>query len=424
MKSIYNKLFDYQKEIHNKFKYYKSFALFMDMGTGKTITSLSLTRNKKILVVCLATKIKDWETDINEHFPIYDVIRLDKGTKRNKKLLEQDHDALIISFESSWRLTELLDVINDDYYIIIDESHKIKNRKSKLGKFVRKLKNTTEYKMILTGTPQHKKYMDYYNQLYFIDALNMSWRDFENKFCITMRMDYGGFPVKEIVGYKNTGYLDNIIKDVSAFYRRNYDDYDAPRDIVLNVPRHREYKKLEKNRFYNDILCDTPATLRLRLKQLCSGFIGDEIIHENKIKILKDFLDTYPERVVIFYNFNVERDMVKALLESMGRPYSEYHGEIKNLEKFKENENGVVLCNYKTGSTGINDLVISNMTIYYSLTDYYIEFAQSKKRTDRIGQTKQPVYYYLITEKSVEVAIKKSLDSGKDFDNKQFENLI
>ena len=392
----------------------------MDMGTGKTITSLSLTKGKKILVVCLATKVKDWAEDICELLPDYKVQTLNKGTKRNRELLH-GFDALIVSFESSWRIDkELLKLINNDWYVIVDESHKIKSRTSKVGRFMRKLAKRTDYKMILTGTPQHKKYIDYYNQLYFIGALNMTYKEFEAKYCITMDVNYNGFPKREIIGYRNAVVLDRLIQRTCAFYRRDYDTYEAPSDIVVKLKKPRVYNQIIRDRYYEDILCDSQSTLRLRLKQAASGFIGPYDLHDNKIDWLRDFLDTYTERVVIFYNFNAERDKIKTLLDKIGRPYSEYSGAVKDLTNFKNFDNGVAVCNFKTGSTGINDLVISNMCVYYSLTDYYIEFAQSKKRIDRIGQTKQPVYYYLLTEGTIDVKIKNALDRGQDFDDKQF----
>ena len=45
---------------------------------------------------------------------------------------------------------------------------------------------------------------------------------------------------------------------------------------------------------------------------------------------------------------------------------------------------------------------------------------QAKSRLDRIGQTKQPVFYYLQTVGSVEKSIYAELKQGRDFDNKQF----
>lgn len=60
-------LFKYQQEIVNNAP--KHCALFMDMGTGKTITSLKITEKwmcSKLIVICLKSKIQDWIDEIEE----------------------------------------------------------------------------------------------------------------------------------------------------------------------------------------------------------------------------------------------------------------------------------------------------------------------------------------------------------------------
>ena len=144
---IYDKLYDYQKKIVDGEKNKKSHALFMDMGTGKTITSLGLfeqSKLKKILIICIVSKKQDWHDELLDLTGIESTI-LDKGTSKNIELLKNFSNSYVVNFESCWRLDKhLLNLINEDWFIIIDESHKIKNTKSKIGKFVQKLALKTE----------------------------------------------------------------------------------------------------------------------------------------------------------------------------------------------------------------------------------------------------------------------------------------
>ena len=66
----------------------------------------------------------------------------------------------------------------------------------------------------------------------------------------------------------------------------------------------------------------------------------------------------------------------------------------------------------------------ANVCVFFSLTNEYINFVQSKKRLDRIGQTKKPLFYYLICKDTVEEATWKSLQEGKDFDERMFEKYL
>ena len=76
------------------------------------------------------------------------------------------------------------------------------------------------------------------------------------------------------------------------------------------------------------------------------------------------------------------------------------------------------------GGAGINNFVKTNIAIFFSPPENHIDFEQAKGRIDRIGQTKQPVYYYLQIMNSVEPQIYRALKDGKDFDDKMFENWL
>ena len=285
-------LFDYQKEIVQKAN--KSNALFMKMGTGKTITSLKIAEKwqcEKLLVVCLKSKIQDWIDEIEEETYFC------KG------------EYMVINFESVWRSTKAIDFCNSKTMIIVDESHKIKNPKSKVSQYMRYLGNMTKYKLVLTGTPQNEEYYDYWMQMGFID---------------------------------------------SPLYK---------------IP-------------------------------------------------LKDFENYY-------VNYNMEIDIIKSLCIKMNRPYSIYNGEIKDLTNFKNKENGIAIVNYASGATGINDLCISNIGIFFSPPDGdYILFSQAKSRLDRIGQTKQPIFYFLQCQKTIEVPIYDAFKNGDNFTNELYLNWL
>lgn len=422
------KLFPYQQEIVDT-QYRDSVALFMDMGTGKTYVSMGMFQKSncgKLLVICLATKVNDWERDISNELGLK-TTALNKGTKRNRKLLNNESDALVISFSSSWRLEELLDWVDDDTYIIVDESHKIKNHKSKVGKFHRKLANKTDHKAILTGTPQSQGYVDYYNQFYFLGIMDMKYKDFEDRYCKIARISWGGFPVKEIVGYKNTDELDSLINDNAIYYERDINDEFIPSEITVDFKKIRKYNKIKKDRVYEDKsgelhLFDTTGSLMHATRELASGYLKDDILDDSKVKWIKDFVESYDGRIVIYYNYNRELNMLKEALKK--EAVSEYNGSTKDLSEFKSNDQGIVLVNYASGSTGINDLVISNVEIHYSLTTSYIDFVQAKKRIDRIGQEKKPIYYYLVMENTIDSKILKTLQEGSDFDEEMFEKYL
>lgn len=420
------KLFKYQQDIVNNVKN-SSVPLFMGMGTGKTVTSLNIFKNNptdKILIICLISKMEDWKEDLKDECNI-DAVILDKGSTKNKKMVDGSGvTAFIINFESAWRCDTLLRWVDDNTTVLIDESHIIKNPTSKIGRFCRLLSARTRHKLILTGTPQSQGYIDYYNQLYFCDIMKMSFKQFKDTYCIYEDKFFNGFRIKTLIGYRKEKELEKIIQDNCIFYERKPDEKLIPEDIVQHFKKPKAYDAFRKVRVYNDTVADNNGKLQYYLRTICSGNIDENEVDKQKIQWLSDFLDCTDDRVVIFYNFDIERDRIIKLLDKKKIVYDEYSGRKKSFNNFKANEKSVILCQYKSASTGINDLVVANICVFYSLTNEYINFVQSKKRLDRIGQTKKPLFYYLICKDTVEEATWNSLMQGKDFDERMFEKYL
>lgn len=421
-----SELFPYQKKIVDNISS-TSTPLFMGMGTGKTITSLNVFkkfRTKKILVICLISKINDWKEDLYKECGIDAYVLRNSSKVNNQIVRSEEHLAYIINFESAWRCGEFIHWIDKDTTILIDESHLIKNPTSKIGRFCRLIGSRTKNKLILTGTPQSQGYIDYYNQLYFCGIMNMSFKQFKDKYCIYENKFYNGFKVKTLTGYRYTDELDDLIHSTCVFYERKPEEELIPSDIIQYFDKPKAYDKFKSKRIYKDYVADNNGKLQYALRTICSGNISQYEVDDQKIKWVSDFLECTEDRVVIFYNFDVERDRLIELLKKKKIPFSEYNGREKSFDNFKENDKSVILCQYRSASTGINDLVISNICVYYSLPREYINFVQSKKRIDRIGQTKKPLFYYLICRNTVEVATYKALMEGKDFDDVMFENYM
>lgn len=419
-------LYKYQKKIVDS-QDKPSSALFMEPGTGKTVTSLALLKKSnqtKILVICILSKLQDWQDDLKSECNI-DAIILDKGTKKNTTLLnENKSNAYIINFESAWRLKDLLNWVDKDTYIIVDESHKIKSIKSNIGKFAIKLKSKTKTKCILTGTPQSRGYIDYYNQLSFVDYINIPFKIFNDTFCVYEVQQYKGFPFKKLIGYKNTKELDQLINENCVFFKRDINDDQIPTEIDIKFKKPTKYDYFKKVRIYEEYAADNASKLFVTLRKMCSGNIDTYEINDQKIQWLEDFCEDLNFRLVIFYNFNFEKDRIIKSLNKLDIPISQYNGAVKDLTNFNNFENGVVLCQYQSASLGINDLVKSNICIMFSPSINYTDYTQSKKRIDRIGQTKKPLFYNLYCKDTVEEKILKTIKKGQNFDEKMFDKYM
>ena len=422
------KLFDYQKEAIENFES-KPLNL-SDVGTGKSYMSIgSYVKSEcnKLLIICLAPKVLDFAED-GEAFGL-EITPLNKGTKKNSELLtESKHVA--ISFESSWRLTELLKWVDKDTFIIIDESHKVGVSKSKVTKFVMQLSKKAKYTYLCTATPvSNGKLENWYSQLYIANVFRKPKKEFEQLFVIKQMRQMGAMRFMDIVGYQNEQLLQQMIDNASVNYKR--DKGYLPQDYVYKTKKPAMYNKLKKNRIYKDdydniVELDNASNLFNRLRQVSHGFLEgvSKQVSKEPFERLEAILETHNnERIVIFYNYRAEFLMLTDLLTKLKRPFGVYNGDFKKLNNFKEYENGVVLAQYKSASTGINDFVISNVTIFNSMPLSSTEYLQAKGRTDRHGQEKTPLYYMIVPDTPIEKKIFETVTNGKDFTNEMIESV-
>jgi hypothetical protein len=402
-----------------------------DAGTGKTFTALGAYLQSgcsKLLVICLAPKVSDFAED--GALMDIDITPLNLGTKKNKELLAESNK-VAISFESVWRITELLKWVDEDTFIIVDEAHKVGVTSSKVTKFVMKLTKKTKYVRLLTATPvSNEKLENYYPLLFMLNVFRKPKKEFEELFVIKQMRQMGSMRFMQIVGYQNEHLLNDMINSVAVRFTRDK-DY-LPADYVYKTKKPAMYNKLKKNRMYKAdngevIELDNSSKLFNAMRCVSHGFLLgiNKQVSKEPFERLNQVLETHnDERVVIFYNYNVELEMLKQLLDKLKRPYSQYNGASKDLKAFKGKDNGVVLAHYKSASTGINDFVIANVTIYNSMPLESINYEQSKARTDRYGQTKKPLYYHIVPETPTEKKIFETVTNGKDFTNEDIENIL
>lgn len=417
-------------------KYWKEKPLDLsDVGVGKTFAAIGsyiASGCEKLLVICLAPKVNDFVDDA-ELMDI-EIVPLNKGTKKNIELLSNSKRAAI-SFESSWRVKELLKWVDKNTFIIIDEAHKTSVSTSKVTKFAMQLCKKTENVRLLTATPvSNGKLENYYPLLYMINVFRKPKKEFEQLFVIKQMRQMGSMRFMDIVGYQNEHLLQQMIEDASVKYKR--DKSYLPQDYVYKTKKPAMYNKLKKNRIYEAeeapfnpeiIELDNSSKLFNSLRQVSHGFLYgiNKQVSKEPFERLEAILETHNnERVVIFYNYKWEGLMLGRLLDKLKRPYGTYNGAVKDLKPFKNNNNGVVLAQYKSASTGINDFVISNVMIFNSLPLSSTEYLQAKGRIDRHKQTKTPLYYTIVPDTPIEKKIFDTVTNGKDFTNEMIEESV
>lgn len=408
-------LLPHQQLVFEQTKEFHRVAYYLDMGLGKSFLGsekMYQLGTPMALVVCQKSKVDDWTMHFREHYD-YHVISFNKQSIY--EILE--HSVLIINYDLAWRRPELLKLSN--FTLILDESSCIKNETRRRSKFILKLQ--PDNVILLSGTPTGGKYEELWSQCKLL-GWNISKRLFWKQFIVTKTLDIGGCPIKVVTGYKNVDRLKTKLREYGAVFMKTEDVLTLPEtmDQMVNVKTTKEYRQFKKDRVIEingkTLIGDTPLTRLLYLRQLAGMY------NENKIERLTELFQSTGDRLIVFYNFDLEYGIIKLLCEKTGKSVSTINGKLKDLEAYEEYSDSVTLVQYQAGAMGLN-LQRANKMIYFSLPLSSELYQQSRKRIHRIGQIKTCFYYYLLTTGSIEHKILDTLKQRKDFTDRLFEEV-
>lgn len=410
-------------------------AYYLDMGLGKTFVGAEklIRLNTNInLLICQKSKIDDWVEHFEKFYPDCWVCNL-----TNKKMYDsvfayyqtdptkyfKSKTVLIINYDLVFRRKELLEL--KDFTLMLDESSIIQNEGTKRTSAVLDMK----YKnvILLSGTPTSGKYENLWSQCHLL-GWKISQQAFNSQYINWKKIKIGGFP-RNIIDkenpYKNVERLKQKMRDHGAVFMKTEEVIDLPEQTFIEtlLKKSKEYRKFMRDlivqfKYENDelveLIGDTTLTKKLYARQLCGAYSTE------KLQAFEDLLSSTQDRLIVFYNFNVELDAMKDICQKLEKPISEVNGNIKDLTAYENFNNSITLVQYQAGAMGLN-LQKSNKIIYFTLTDRSELFEQSKKRIHRIGQKNACFYYLLICKNSVEEDIYENLKKRKDYTDDLFK---
>ncbi|KKL06633.1 hypothetical protein LCGC14_2594070, partial [marine sediment metagenome] len=381
---IVPKLYEYQEVMKSAIITHKGWALFVEMGLGKTVVMLELFKMAKkgtvIIVVCPKSVIHSWVTDIKKFTDLN--YRLIIGTKKKRVkelvLLFGEGGIGIINYEGLASLDTQIALFKRAGCIVLDESSKIKNHKAIRTRLITKVSEKVSHKYILSGTPIANNYTDLYTQLKFISPNIWGGKNFyayRNRYC-----KMGGFKNKQIVGYKNTDELKKIVASISTQYKKE-DCIDLPpkvystRVMDMSPEMEKQYKQMAKEMVLEleggTIEAGQAVVQMGRLKQILAGEYL-EPSKNDKLKELMELVDIAMERerqVVIWTQFRFSHRVIREILTSRGIPFSNIYGDtttddrIKMIDDFQSGKTKVFVASITACDMGVT-LTASDIAIY------------------------------------------------------------
>jgi len=454
--------YKHQKEIFESSWKARQYALFLEMGTGKTkiaIDSLAALYEAKsintVLIVAPKGVYANWvDKEIPQHLPDrinYKIVQWQPNiTKKFREALTEladpKHDDLHILAMNVEALSTIKGAssafkflkMNPDNLFIMDESTAIKNRKAMRTKNALKAAGLAKYKRILTGSPITKNPMDLFSQCNFLSPKLLNFKSFfayQARYALVRRRMMGTRSFQEITGYQRLDELHDKLGKFSARVLKE-DCLDLPDKIYTSrrVPLTKEQltayvqmKKLALARLEKGELSTTASVLTqiMRLQEICCGHLkmDDGTIQEIPNKRLDELFNTIDEmsgKVIIWatWVYDLARIVTK-LRERYGEDSAEaFYGAtpqdkrqeiVKDFQK-KEHPLRFFVGNPKTGGYGLTLTAATNV-IYWN-NSYDLETRiQSEDRAHRIGQDRHVLYVDLISPNTVDEKILQALKS-------------
>lgn len=363
--------------------------LWGGVGSGKTATVLEYyTRQqtpRDIIVITTAKKRDsgDWEAE---------AIQFGISTKRELGF----HGTLVVD---SWNnIGNYLD--RRDCFFIFDEQ-RVVGRGAWVKSFI-KIARVNRW-VLLTATPGDT-WLDY-APVFIANGFYRNISDFKQQH--VQYEPFIKFPI--IKGFLNERKLEIIRNDVLVempFVRSteralNY----VPVGYDLDL-----FKRVYKERWH--IYEDRPLKDSAEMFRVLRRLVNSDA---TRLDMIYDLMKLHP-RLIIWYNFDYELEILRTLRNVVET--REWNGHVKN--PLPQGDRWVYLVQYVSGSEAWNCITTDAM-VFYSLTYSYKNFEQAQGRIDRLDTPYELLYYYILFSNSiVDRAIKRSLDSKQNFNERKF----
>lgn len=139
--------------------------------------------------------------------------------------------------------------------------------------------------------------------------------------------------------------------------------------------------------------------------------------NESRIDIVSEVYKNH-KRVIIFYNFNYELDLLLRFCKLKKITHAQWNGHVH--EEVPLGDKWIYLVQYTAGAEGWN-CVSTDTILFYSQNYSYRTVTQAAGRIDRLNTLYKDLYYYHITSDSkIDEAISKALKEKKNFNAATF----
>lgn len=443
----------YQQHCIDQIIRFKKLGLFLDMGLGKTVTTLTAIRElkynrflvRKVLVIA-PKKVAEgtWtkEKDKWDHTKLLRVSSVLGSQAKRVRALNTPADIYIINRENVVWLV--------DYYrnawpfdmVVVDESSSFKSHSAKRFKALASMGPRIDRMVELTGTPSPNGLADLWSQIYLLDGgerLGKRYTQFRERYfqpdkrgADGMVYSYEAKPGTEqsilekisdiCISMKAEDYLQlpdityhEIPVELDSKSRKAY--FDLERQMVLALPEEE-----------TDISVTSAAALSNKLLQLANGAIYDEDrqvheIHGCKMEAFLELIESLQGKpALVFYNYQHDRERILKVLDGKGLRIRELK-TTQDEDDWNSRKIDILLAHPASSAYGLNLQQGGNHVIWFGLTWNYELYTQANKRLHRQGQTEKVIIHHLVCTGTRDEDVMEALHRKDDVQNWVMESL-
>jgi len=427
------------------------YALFLDMGLGKTVSTLTaivkLFEDLAIasVLVIAPKKVAEnvWSDEIEkwEHLRHLSISKILGTEKQRRKALATEADIYIINRENTAWLCGLYggSMLPFDM-CVIDESSSFKNHQAVRFKALKMVQPSFERLVLLTGTPAPKGLIDLWPQLYLLDRgqrLGKTITQYRNEFFVpgtTKGHTVFNYNLKDKTAEQR---IYNRIGDI-CLSMKTEDHVQLPERIDNYIQVHFDAKTREAyDRFEaekvleimegveegSDIAAVNAAALSNKLLQYANGAIYDEgrnvhPVHDLKLEAAEDLVESAGGKsVLIAWAYQHDRDRLLQRLKKYKPRQLSAKDSSRDIKDWNDGKIQVLLMHPASGGHGLNLQAGGSLVLWFGLNWSLELYQQLNKRLHRRGQKESVIIHHLVAEGTIDQDVIKSLarkDKGQE----------
>lgn len=427
----------YQSYCINRLLIDEALGLFLDMGLGKTVITLTAINDlkynryavNKVLVIApkkVAESTWGREAEKWDHLQMLRVVTVLGSQTQRIRALNTPADVYVINRENVPWIVEYYRNAWPFDMVVVDEFSSFKNHQAKRFKSLTWVRNKIDRMVGLTGTPAPNGLLDLWAQVYLLDQgerLEKKITHYRERYFEPNQRDrdhiFSYVPKPGAEEAIQAAIADICVSMKAEDYLELPDCVSVVVPVVLDVKARKSYGQLEKEMLLqvdeNTIDAGSAAVLTNKLLQLCNGAVYDEDkqpveIHRCKLEAFQELIEGLNgQSALVFYNFKHDVDRIQNVLSKSGLAVRVLK-KPEDADAWNRGEIDLLLAHPASAAYGLNLQEGGNHVIWFGLNWSLELYQQANARLHRQGQKQKVIVHHLVVEGGRDEDVMKALE--------------